>query len=601
MKKKTYKIIICISLVVMLFTNFTSVFGAINESYSKNTKVTETSLESKIKDSVLLDVLANMINAVASLAESLIGGIFSVLTGDNIFPWADRIIFNSIGFLDINFLNPADSSLFGASNAPSILGKVVKRVYSTIFSLAVLFLGVAVGVMAIRLAISSIAAEKAKYKQAIVNWATCIVMLFLMHYILAFVFWVNEQMVEIASNVLMSTIEKEGLGSVDFQEALNSVLSPEERINEFVNANAQDKKDKLKTYKVTFDANPEITSNLLMNSDYCPPASNISKNAVGRLFNVALENETSEGFWKFVGGTDDYMLEISSPVLKHDVEDAVSITKKDAATYQKESNNGKFTATHGTIFPNTTKGREAFKASDDYKQTLAWYVTLVGNYVYGSSGQVMGQSTIITQWDDLDDFQYLDIIYEKINYLPSDDGGYWTLVSDSEKSDFMSRFSDKFGSSRYVTNANASECQKYIYNNSSVSDLEKILGNSIVNYAIKYRLKVDQAIIGAASNKTAVNNTSANDIIANLGAFFKQSAYVYTTETKTTDEGGEETKVTGWRASKLSVTGALLYGIFIFQSCMYLIMYVKRLFYVIMLSMFGPIVVIYDFFMKSAS
>lgn len=600
MKKKTYKIIICISLVVMLFTNFTSVFGAINESYSKNTKVTETSLESKIKDSVLLDVLANMINAVASLAESLIGGIFSVLTGDNIFPWADRIIFNSIGFLDINFLNPADSSLFGASNAPSILGKVVKRVYSTIFSLAVLFLGVAVGVMAIRLAISSIAAEKAKYKQAIVNWATCIVMLFLMHYILAFVFWVNEQMVEIASNVLMSTIEKEGLGSVDFQEALNSVLSPEERINEFVNANAQDKKDKLKTYKDTFDANPEITSNLLMNSDYCPPASNISKNAVGRLFNAALENETSEGFWKFVGGTDDYMLEISSPVLKHDVEDAVSITKKDAATYQKESNNGKFTATHGTIFPNTTKGREAFKASDDYKQTLAWYVTLVGNYVYGSSGQVMGQSTPITQWEALNDFQYLDIIYEKINYLPSDDGGYWTLVSDSEKSDFMSRFSDKFGSSRYVTNANASECQKYIYNNSSVSDLEKILGNSIVNYAIKYRLKVDQAIIGAASNKAAVI-TSANDIIANLGAFFKQSAYVYTTETKTTDEGGEETKVTGWRASKLSVTGALLYGIFIFQSCMYLIMYVKRLFYVIMLSMFGPIVVIYDFFMKSAS
>ena len=139
MKKKTYKIIICISLVVMLFTNFTSVFGAINESYSKNTKVTETSLESKIKDSVLLDVLANMINAIASLAESLIGGIFSVLTGDNIFPWADRIIFNSIGFLDINFLNPADSSLFGASNAPSILGKVVKRIFNNFFSCSVIF------------------------------------------------------------------------------------------------------------------------------------------------------------------------------------------------------------------------------------------------------------------------------------------------------------------------------------------------------------------------------------------------------------------------------------------------------------------------------
>lgn len=595
MKKKTYKIIICISLVVMLFTNFTSVFGAINESYSKNTKVTEISLESKIKDSVLLDVLANMINAIASLAESLIGGIFSVLTGDNIFPWADRIIFNSIGFLDINFLNPADSSLFGASNAPSILGKVVKRVYSTIFSLAVLFLGVAVGVMAIRLAISSIAAEKAKYKQAIVNWATCIVMLFLMHYILAFVFWVNEQMVEIASNILISTIEKEGLGNVDFQEALNSVLSPEERINKFVNANAQDKKNQLKTYKDTFDANPEITSNLIMNSEYCPPASNLSKNAVGRLFNAALEDSTSEGFWKFVGNKDDYMLEISSPVLQYDVEDAVSISKKDAATYQKESNDGKFSATHGTIFPNTTKGREAFKASDDYKQTLAWYVALIGNHFTALPSHAGAAGTM---WEDLSDFQSENIIYEKVNYLPSNDGGYWSLVSSNEQSDFVNRLKNKYKEG--VIAGDVDVRQADIYKSCSVSDLEEILGNSVVNYAIKYRLKVDQAIIGAASNKTAVTS-SANDIIANLGAFFKQSAYVYTTETKITDEGGDETTITGWRASKLSVTGALLYGIFVFQSCMYLIMYVKRLFYVIMLSMFGPIVVIYDFFMKSAS
>ena len=122
-------------------------------------------LDSKIKDSVLLDVLANMINAVASLGEYLIGSIFFALTGDNIFPWADRIIFNGIAFLDINFLNPSDHSLFVQNGTDSILGKVVKNVYSTIFSLAVLLLGVAIGVMAIRLAISSIAAEKAKYKQ----------------------------------------------------------------------------------------------------------------------------------------------------------------------------------------------------------------------------------------------------------------------------------------------------------------------------------------------------------------------------------------------------------------------------------------------------
>lgn len=188
MKKKTCKIIICISLVVMLFTSFGNVFGATNPDYTPSIQVSENALDSKIKSNILLDTLAGMINAIASLAEYLLGAVFKTLTGDNIFPWADRIIFNGIGFLDINFLNPASNSLFVSNGSTSILGKVVYSVYSTIFSLAVLFLGVAVGIMAIRLALSSIAAEKAKYKQAIVNWATCIVMLFLMHYILAFIF-----------------------------------------------------------------------------------------------------------------------------------------------------------------------------------------------------------------------------------------------------------------------------------------------------------------------------------------------------------------------------------------------------------------------------
>lgn len=113
-------------------------------------------------------------------------------------------------------------------------------------------------------------------------------------------------------------------------------------------------------------------------------------------------------------------------------------------------------------------------------------------------------------------------------------------------------------------------------------------------------MNVDKAIYDAALGQSSLSS-SAQDIIANLGAFFKKSAYVYKTETTTDENGDEKEVVTGWRASEVSVTGALLYGIFIFQSLVYLIMYVKRLFYVMMLSMFGPIVVIYDFFIKSAS
>ena len=136
-------------------------------------------------------------------------------------------------------------------------------------------------------------------------------------------------------------------------------------------------------------------------------------------------------------------------------------------------------------------------------------------------------------------------------------------------------------------------------NHASLDQLiEWVGGENKANKIAAYRLKCDGYIWNAGNGSTAQGKTQ--DLIANLGYFFKKTAYVYNTE-KTTDENGKEVQeVTGWRASKLSVTGALLYAIFIFQSCMYLIMYVKRLFYVIMLSMFGPIVVIYDFFMKSA-
>ena len=117
---------------------------------------------------------------------------------------------------------------------------------------------------------------------------------------------------------------------------------------------------------------------------------------------------------------------------------------------------------------------------------------------------------------------------------------------------------------------------------------------------VNNRMTVDKIVILAANCSSAIENGRPTDIIANLGEFFKQSAYVYTSKESTTNDEGKTEVITGWRATKVSVTGALLYAIFIFQSCMYFIMYVKRLFYVMMLSMFGPIVVIYDFFMKSA-
>lgn len=562
MKKKTQKIIICISLVVMLFVNFSGVFGATNEYYTQYTQVTESALDAKIKDSILLDALANMVNAIASLAEYLIGSIFYSLTGDNIFPWADRIIFNGIAFLDINFLNPDPHSLFGGPSSPTILGNVVKDVYSTIFSLAVLFLGVAVGIMAIRLAISSIAAEKAKYKQAIVNWATCIVMLFLMHYILAFVFWVNEQLVNIASGILINTIQSNNITTTNFKEALDAVVDSETRVDAFLEAcSFPDSAD-----SDTVKDSPDIASALIINEDYVD----------NRLKYV---NDSDKPWYQdlldFLTNAGGMMGDIGLPRLACDVKDAKAINELSEEEIKTAKDRGYYEVNGHKIFIT----EKAYYESDEYIKDLAIGYYLMNN---NSAGD----------------------LYRYYKDHPE------LRIKDPESPNLWQSWATTITWDWYQgTSSSVDE----IYNRLKLLSLDELnsrISHDVNEYGgdysrflsgVQYRLTVDRYIIGAANGYSAIENGDVQDIIANLGAFFKQSAYVYTSKKITTGNGGEKEVITGWRASKVSVTGALLYAIFIFQSCMYLIMYVKRLFYVIMLSMFGPVVVIYDFFMKSAS
>lgn len=579
MKKKTCKIIICISLVVMLFTSLGNVFGATNPDYTPSIQVPENALDSKIKSNILLDTLAGMINAIASLAEYLLGAVFKTLTGDNIFPWADRIIFNGIGFLDINFLNPASNSLFVSNGSTSILGKVVYSVYSTIFSLAVLFLGVAVGIMAIRLALSSIAAEKAKYKQAIVNWVTCIVMLFLMHYILAFVFWVNEQLVQIASGILIKTID-ETVTSVDFTEALNSVVSPDERVKDFGKAAISafgNNKTVVDWWNKTKDDEDllDITNKLLLNSSYIDQrvvyvADNLSKGDV----NLWTFVTNASSAFQVLGLVDQQsksaaVADKGIPRLSQDEDDAKVIRD-----FLKDADENDLARQKKLGYYEGSSGRKiffdknAYLNSEDFEKDLAGYAYVMANK---SSASNLNQFYInnpeykINTGDNPDALQIATNIQWSVQ-LPNLTGGGNLIYG-------------------ILTSIKQSDIYKQAKNDVSIREA-----------IAKKRLEVDGYIISAAQGGSA----KTTDIIANLGQFFKQSAYTYTTEETTDSTGNKKETIVGWRATKLSVTGALLYAIFIFQSCMYFIMYVKRLFYVMMLSMFGPIVVIYDFFMKSA-
>ncbi len=229
-KKRILKLI-CLVAVIMLITLFVkSTYAAINPNYVVDTLVRDTSEQvgKKTLASILLDALSSLVYALASLGEWLIGKVFLAVSGTNIFPWADAIIFNAIPLLDINFLTPSEGSLVGT------IQEVLAKMYGTIFVIAIGFFGISILIMGVKLAISTIASEKAKYKTAIVNWVSGIVLLFTMHIFISFVFYLNEQLVIVASTIATNAIDStEAVTALTFDD---DGVSDEDKINSFINA-----------------------------------------------------------------------------------------------------------------------------------------------------------------------------------------------------------------------------------------------------------------------------------------------------------------------------------------------------------------------------
>lgn len=151
----------------------------------------------------LLGAIGKALACIGWLLEKIVAAAVGMLTGsDKVFPWADRVIFNTMPILDVNFINPAKGSLWESSSGTTAIGNAIRNLYFTGLSIGLGFFGIMVSVMAIKLALSTIASEKAKCKEAIVNWATALVLLFGLHYLISFTFYLNEQLVTVASSIL---------------------------------------------------------------------------------------------------------------------------------------------------------------------------------------------------------------------------------------------------------------------------------------------------------------------------------------------------------------------------------------------------------------
>lgn len=111
--------------------------------------------------------------------------------------------YTNLGLFDINFFSDR-KIVTGSDNeglvSSQILAPVIGNVYVSLRNLALVLMMLVVLYIGIKIMISSIAAQQAKYKQLLVDWLVGFALLFMMHYIMSGIVSLNSIVVNLLSN-----------------------------------------------------------------------------------------------------------------------------------------------------------------------------------------------------------------------------------------------------------------------------------------------------------------------------------------------------------------------------------------------------------------
>ncbi len=143
---------------------------------------------------IILNVMKLVIIVLGLLLQAFVSGVQLSLDGlDGV--GLKSVIFagaeNCSNFLDINFFNFADGNniIVDFRMAVAKWYYILRLISAAILLVILIYVG-------IRMAISTIASEQAKYKQMLVDWVTSLALLFLLHYIVIFVVTINSTLVQ---------------------------------------------------------------------------------------------------------------------------------------------------------------------------------------------------------------------------------------------------------------------------------------------------------------------------------------------------------------------------------------------------------------------
>lgn len=191
-------------------------YVVIEDGIEKHVTVTETGVSDIEADFGLGELLDGLVGVVfwvvklipmtiarlfMSLVSLAINGTEGFVSGFTL----DKVLFNEIPLLQVNFFQMPEAGAFNSEMITS-LRKNVSIWYVSIRNLAAVILAIMALYVGIRMAISSVAEEKAKYKKMLVDWVVSLGLLFVLHYIMVFVVEINDSIVEVLRNIRDNTI-----------------------------------------------------------------------------------------------------------------------------------------------------------------------------------------------------------------------------------------------------------------------------------------------------------------------------------------------------------------------------------------------------------
>lgn len=190
--KKNLIRIILISIILIV------AIGMINNSYGVSIA---TAVAGFVPGSALVAVLATILQWAILLIFSALNVLIGALTGiaDDGFAGAiGDVVFNRCGITSANFFPEVwigESVKYG-----NLANNIVQNISKYYYVMRNLSIAILLGILlyiGIRMAISTVASEEAKYKKMLKDWAISLVLVFVLQYIMIITFFINNSLVEV--------------------------------------------------------------------------------------------------------------------------------------------------------------------------------------------------------------------------------------------------------------------------------------------------------------------------------------------------------------------------------------------------------------------